>query len=143
MESLHIVCPQCQGVNRVGVDRLHDNPLCGKCGAKMFAGRAVDVDFSAFKAHIKRNHIPVLIDFWAPWCGPCKVMGPAFTEAAKTLEPFVRLVKVNTKAETSLGHNWYVRSIPTMVLVKEGREIGRQSGAMTSDAIIAWVRSKI
>ncbi len=141
MESVHVVCPHCHGVNRVPVAKLEDDPVCGKCQVKLFSGSAVEVNYKSFQAHVGRSQIPVLIDFWAPWCGPCKMMAPAFAQAAQALEPQVRLVKVNTEVEPSLGNSWHIRSIPTMVLVKNGREVARQSGAMSSDGIIDWVRN--
>ncbi|MEN8141707.1 MAG: thioredoxin TrxC [Thermodesulfobacteriota bacterium] len=143
MENIHVVCPHCHGVNRLPAGRLTEQPVCGRCRAKLFAGSVAQLDYEAFQSHVRRSQIPVLIDFWAPWCGPCKMMAPAFLEAARALEPQVRLVKVNTEKEPSLGRSWNIRSIPTMVLVKDGREVARQSGAMDSSAIIAWTRSHL
>ena len=97
MEALHIVCPHCLGINRVPDQRLDANPKCGKCSHQLFNGQPVDLSATSFQKHVQKNDIPLLVDCWAPWCGPCKMMGPAFAEAAKSLEPHVRLAKINTE----------------------------------------------
>jgi thioredoxin 2 len=139
----HIVCPHCSSVNRIPVKRLAESPLCGKCKQGLFIGHPAEVTESSFSRHISRSDIPVLIDFWAPWCGPCKTMIPLFKEAAKQLEPQVRLVKVNTEQEQSLADKYNIRSIPTLALFKNGEEIARQSGVMSVDELVLWVRSRI
>ena len=101
------------------------------------------LDEAAFDKHIGRNQIPVLVDFWAPWCGPCKMMAPAYEQAAKTLEPRFRLVKVDTEAVPSLGARYNIRSIPTLALFKEGREIARQTGAMGAADIVRWAQTNL
>ena len=140
MESLHIVCPHCDAVNRVPETRLSENPVCGKCGAALFDGHPVALTAQTFAKAISRNDIPVLVDFWAPWCGPCKMMAPQFEQAAGILEPQVRLAKVDTETEQMLGAQYGIRSIPTLALFKNGNEIARQAGAMGAADIVRWTQ---
>ena len=142
-ESLHIVCPHCDAVNRVPESRLGENPVCGKCGQALFNGYPVALTQQTFAKAITRNDIPVLVDFWAPWCGPCKMMAPQFEQAAKTLEPHIRLAKVDTEAEQMLGAQYGIRSIPTLALFKGGKEVARQAGAMGAADIVRWVQSHL
>ncbi len=143
MSDQHIVCPHCSTTNVVPQARLGDGPGCGKCHEALFSGHPVELDASGFDRHIQRNQIPVLVDFWAPWCQPCLKMAPAFEEAADRLEPNVRLVKLNTENEQMIGAQHAIRSIPTMVLFRDGKEIARQSGAMMAGDIERWVRSQL
>lgn len=136
---LHLVCPHCQAINRVPQERLFHGPNCGKCHQPLFQAYPVELDGSSFDRHISRNDIPVLVDFWASWCGPCKMMAPHFREAASILEPRVRLAKVNTEAHPELGARYHIRSIPTLALFRRGQEIGRQTGAMGVSDIVRWV----
>lgn len=139
----HIVCPSCDAVNRIPADKLAVNPSCGKCHKALFNKHPVTLHAGNFQKHINRNDIPVVVDFWAPWCGPCKMMAPAFEQASAELSPHVRLAKLNTEVEQSIGANLNIRSIPTMVIFKNGREITRQSGAMSAVDIQSWVRNSI
>lgn len=143
MNSLQIVCPQCGAINRVPEDRLVAHPKCGKCHQLLFTGHPLELSQASFQRHLQKDNIPLLVDFWAPWCGPCKMMGPAFAEAAALLEPRLRLAKVNTEIEKNLGAQLNIRSIPTLVLFVNGVEKGRQSGAMNSAAIIQWVNGQL
>lgn len=141
-EPLLVVCPHCHAPNRVPRERLADGGNCGKCKNPLFHGEPVELDAAAFEAHIGRSDIPVLVDFWAPWCGPCRAMAPAFAAAAKQLEPEFRLAKVNTEEEQQLAARFGIRSIPTLALFRNGREVARQAGAMDAGSLMRWVRSQ-
>jgi len=142
-DSLHLVCPQCHAINRVPAARLGQAPNCGQCHRPLFDAHPLELTAATFDKHISRNDIPLLVDFWAPWCGPCKMMAPQFAQAAGLLEPQVRLAKVNTEAEQGLGAQYSIRSIPTLALFRGGREIARQPGAMGAQDIVNWVRSQL
>ena len=140
---LHIACPYCDSINRVPADRLTERPNCGRCHRALFEGVPVALTGENFARHLERSDLPLLVDFWAPWCGPCKMMVPQFHQAARMLEPRMRLAKVNTEAEQGLGARYGIRSIPTMVLFRGGREVARQSGAMGAQDIVRWTSTQV
>jgi thioredoxin 2 len=142
-EAKHVVCPSCGAVNRVPAQRLAQQPVCGKCAQPLFSGQPLELDPEGFERHLKRNDVPLLVDFWAPWCGPCRTMAPAYAQAAVQLEPAIRVVKVNTEEAQALSARLGIRSIPTLALFIGGREVARQAGAMDSRGIVAWVNTHL
>jgi thioredoxin 2 len=139
-ESPHIVCPHCDAVNRVPQARMEQHPVCGKCQKELFTGAPADLSSARFLKHIERSDIPVLVDFWAPWCGPCRTMAPFYAQATQQLEPAFRVVKLNTEEAQELAARYAIRSIPTLALFRNGREVARQPGAMDAANIVAWAR---
>jgi thioredoxin 2 len=139
----HIVCPSCGATNRVPEQRLGEHPVCGKCKQQLFSGHPMTLDDNGFSRQIASNDIPVVVDFWAPWCGPCRSMAPHFEQAAALLEPQVRLAKLNTEEAQKTAAAYGIRSIPTLVMFRGGREVARQSGAVDANTLVNWVRSKL
>lgn len=138
-----IVCPACAAVNRLPLEKPAENARCGKCHAPLFTGQPVELDGAGLDRHVARNSIPVVVDFWAEWCGPCKMMAPEFRKAAQALEPMVRFAKLDTEAAPDRAAAHGIRSIPTMILFWHGREVARQSGALPAGQIVQWVRTTV
>ena len=139
---MHLPCPDCGTTNRVPEERLPEHPVCGRCRAELVPGAPMNLSESAAALFIARSELPVLVDYWAEWCGPCKMMAPQYEEAARRL-PAVRFAKIDTEACMQAAQAARIRSIPTLVLYRGGKEISRQSGALSADAIARWVTSTL
>lgn len=137
---MNIVCTQCGTTNRIPEERLQDGPKCGKCKHSVFDGKPADIDVQKFNTVIAKNETPVVVDFWAPWCGPCVGMAPAYEQATAELEPEFRLMKINTESYPDLNERFGIRGIPTLIMFAGGKELARQSGAMGLQDIVSWVR---
>ena len=142
-EALQIVCPHCDVVNRVPEERLGDHGTCGRCKRPLFDGKPVNLSAANFEVQTLKSDIPVVVDFWAPWCGPCRAMAPQFEKTAVRLEPRIRFAKLNTEEEQGLAARFNIRSIPTLAVFKGGREVGRQSGAMDAASLERWIAQQV
>ena len=140
-DKKHIVCPHCSAVNRIPAARLGDHPKCGKCKQPLFTGHPVELTDQNFAKFIANSDLPVIVDFWAEWCGPCKMMAPAFAEASAQLEPNVILAKLNTEVAQQTAAQFGIRSIPSIIKFKDGKEVARQAGALNAQQIIQWAQS--
>ena len=139
----HVLCPHCGGVNRLPDNRPAGVAKCGACHEKLFDGHPTAVDAAGFDKHLRVNDIPLLVDMWAPWCGPCRTMAPMFEKAAQTLEPNLRLLKLNVDDAQDVAARYGVSGIPTLLLFQNGRVIAQQAGAQSAEAIIRWVGSRM
>jgi thioredoxin 2 len=142
-ENLHIVCPHCDGINRVPQSKLASGGSCGACHKPLFTHAPLELNQARFQRHLGKSDLPILVDVWAPWCGPCKMMSPVFAEAAKQLEPHMRLVKINSEQQQALSAQLAIRSIPTLLIFKQGKEIARLSGALDLPQLLAWVNEQM
>ena len=142
-DKKHIVCPHCGATNRIPAARVQDKPHCGKCKNTLFTGHPIELNDRNFTKVISKSDIPVLVDFWAEWCGPCKMMAPAFSEASAQLEPRAILAKLNTEVAQQTAAQFGIRSIPSLILFKNGKEVARQAGAMNAPQIVQWVQSQL
>ena len=142
-DKLLLACPRCLTANRVPRARLGEDPKCGKCGAPLLDGKPVALDDATFEPFVSRSELPVVVDFWAAWCGPCKMMAPAFEQAARELRTRVRFAKLDTEKAQGVAARFGIRSIPTMILYRGGREAARVSGAMDARGIRAWLEPQV
>lgn len=139
---MHLVCPACAATNRVPEAKLEDQPVCGRCGAELMAARPVDLNDASFAAFVAKTELPVLVDFWADWCGPCKMMAPHFAQAAAQ-QPLIRFAKLDTEANRQTAAAYNIRSIPTLMLFQGGREIARQAGALSAADLQRWLQAQL
>ena len=142
-ETLVVACPTDASLNRVPLAKLDQNPKCGRCHNPLFQNKAVELNAANFHSHALKSGLPLVIDFWAEWCGPCRMMTPNFEKAASLLEPRVRLGKLDTEAEPAIAQRYAIRGIPSMVMISKGREVARTSGAMPTAAIVDWVKQAL
>lgn len=138
-----VVCPHCAAINRVPADRPAAQAVCGSCKAKLFEGKPLEVNPAGFERHLASNDIPVLVDVWAPWCGPCRSMAPNYARAATVLEPGMRLLKLNADEAPEISARYGVRGIPALLLFKGGKLAGQTAGAMGAEQIVGWARQNL
>ena len=141
--NLHVVCPHCHTTNRLPRARLDQGATCGHCKQPLLEGRPFELTKAGFDRHLAKNDLPLVVDFWAPWCAPCRMMAPAYEEAATRLAPGVRLAKLDTEAEPEIAARFGIRSIPTLIAFKNGREVARRSGASDVSGLLGWIKSSV
>ncbi len=137
--TTQVVCRHCDSIVRVPTARLAEAPACPRCHAALFDGHPVELTEANFNRHLGKNELPMVVDFWAPWCGPCRAMAPAYAQATARLEPQLRFAKLNTDEARQVSGRYAVRSIPTLIVFRDGREAARQAGAMDSGSLMRWL----
>jgi thioredoxin 2 len=142
-DNLHVVCPHCHTTNRLPRARLGQGAKCGHCKQPLLEGRPFELTQAGFDRHLAKDDLPLVIDFWAPWCAPCRMMAPAYHEAAARLAPDVRLAKLDTEAEPDIAARFGIRSIPTLIAFKNGREVARRAGASDLPGLLGWIRASV
>ncbi|HEY9201851.1 MAG TPA: thioredoxin TrxC [Gammaproteobacteria bacterium] len=140
---MQLVCPHCAALNRVADNRPASQASCGKCHKSLFTGHALPVSQAMFDRMLTKSELPLVVDFWAEWCGPCKMMAPVFEQAAQQIEPRARLLKVDTEAEQGLAARYQIRSIPTLMIFSAGKEIARMSGALDKNSLLNWINQNL
>lgn len=143
VDLIHVPCPSCGTINRLPAARLTSGGKCGQCKQSLFQGRPLALGSDAFLRHTEKSDLPLLVDFWAAWCGPCRMMAPNFEKAALELEPRVRLGKVDTEAEPELARRFAIRSIPSLILFRRGKEVARTAGALSAEALVRWTEQAL
>jgi thioredoxin 2 len=142
-DDLHVVCPHCHTTNRLPRARLDQGAQCGQCKQALLEGRPFELTKAGFDRHVAKNDLPLVVDFWAPWCAPCRMMAPAYEEVATRLAPGVRLAKLDTEAEPEIAARFGIRSIPTLIAFKNGREVARRSGASDVSGLLGWIKASV
>ena len=142
-QTRNIVCPHCDAINRIPADKPAGRAKCGRCHKSLFSGKPLPVSAKSFAAHIRHNDIPAVVDFWAGWCGPCKVMAPAFERVAAELEPEARFLKVDTEAERDLAARYDIRSIPMLIMFRKGKIVAQRAGASDAPSLRTWIQQNM
>ncbi|MFB0935366.1 MAG: thioredoxin TrxC [Propionivibrio sp.] len=142
-DTIQLVCPHCVTINRVLPDRLQERPVCGRCKQLLLTEEPMELTTQNFDRHVNNSDLPILVDFWAPWCGPCRTMGPVIAEAARVLAPNVRVGKLNTEDESAIAARFAIRSIPTLAVFRRGTLVQQQAGAVPLPQLLAWVRAAV